>query len=265
MHQKVRSLFISDVHLGTPDCQADHLLRLLSDTQAAEIYLVGDIVDLESLEERPFWQPAHTQVLMTLVSLAESGVRVVFIPGNHDAACRLFDGENWRGIEILRETDYVARDGARFRIRHGDELDTFGTGKSWLESIGGTLYGVSCRLNTWYNAARRRLSMSYSPWSVNVKQRLKAAMSYIHAFEEKALNEAEELLVDGYICGHIHFANIRSRDGLAYLNCGDWVEHCTAICECEGGGFELWRCADHPQRLAQLSRGWWNQHLPSAA
>ena len=266
MHSRVRSLFISDVHLGTPDCQAGHLLRLLNTTSASQLFLVGDIVDIKALSNRAFWHRTHTLVLERLLELASQGTRVVYVPGNHDAECRAFCGDRWRGIEICRELDYVALDGSRFRVRHGDELDETGHGKRWLESVGETLYGFSCRLNTWYNSARQRMDMTYTPWSATVKRRLGKAMAYIQNFEDKALREARDLLVDGYICGHIHFANIRHQGGVAYLNDGDWVEHCTAICELEQGGFELWHCADRSERLATLPSHWWTDSpLPSAA
>lgn len=266
MHKQVKSLFISDVHLGTPNCQAGHLLNLLSSTSAREIYLVGDIVDLKAIQNRGFWHPSHTAVIEKLLQLAQSGTRVVYVPGNHDAECRAFCGGGWRNLEIKHELDYLAIDGARYRVRHGDELDQTGEGKRWLESVGETLYEFSCRINTWYNAARQRLSMDYRPWSVTVKRRLSKAMAYIQSFEDRALRESQRLLVDGYICGHIHFANIRREGGVVYMNDGDWVEHCTTLCELEQGGFELWHCADSCQRLATLPPHWWlDTPLPNAA
>ncbi len=266
MHKHVKSLFVSDVHLGTPNCQAGHLLKLLNTTSAREIYLVGDIVDILAMENRAFWHPSHTAVIERLLELARTNTKVVYVPGNHDADCRAFCGDQWRGIEVVRELDYVAVDGARYRVRHGDELDEHGEGKRWLESVGETLYGFSCRLNTWCNAARQRMFLNYTPWSVSVKRRLSRAMQYIQSFEDKALEESRRLLVDGYICGHIHFANIRREGGFVYMNDGDWVEHCTTICELEHGGFELWHCADKTQRLAALPPRWWTEtSLPDAA
>ncbi|MEM9181553.1 MAG: UDP-2,3-diacylglucosamine diphosphatase [Pseudomonadota bacterium] len=265
MHSRVRSLFVSDVHLGTPDCQAGHLLHLLNTTTARRLFLVGDIVDIKAMNSRAYWHPTHTRVLERLLELANSGTRVVYVPGNHDEEARAFCGAEWRGIEIRRELDYVAVDGSRYRVRHGDELDELGQGKRWLESVGETLYGFSCRLNTWYNSARQRMDLTYSPWSVSIKRRLSKAMAYIQCFEERAMNEARGLLVDGYICGHIHFANIRCVDGIAYLNDGDWVEHCTTICELEQGGFELWRCADRSECLATLPSHWWTDSPLSSA
>ncbi|MEM9533331.1 MAG: UDP-2,3-diacylglucosamine diphosphatase [Pseudomonadota bacterium] len=266
MKNQIRSLFVSDVHLGTPNCKADYLLRLLREKQMDQLYLVGDIVDIQAFGARPYWSRQHTEVVETILALADEGTRVVYVPGNHDAQCRAFVGDHWRGVEIHQEVDYTARDGARFRIRHGDELDELGHGSSWLESVGETLYGFSCRLNTWYNAARQRFSLNYTPWSISVKRRLSKAMAYVQCFEDRALAEARRIAVDGYICGHIHFANVRCEGGVAYMNDGDWVEHCTALCELPEGGFELWHCADRYQKLAELPLNWWmGDTLPTAA
>ncbi len=267
MRTIARALFVSDVHLGTPNCQARYLLRLLDQVQASKIYLVGDIIDLQAMSARAYWHPTHSAVIHRLMNLVESGVEVIYIPGNHDALLRRFHGQTFGGIKILREALHTAPDGSRYCIRHGDELDPTRQGKRWIESLGETLYASICWVNRWYNAARSNMRMDYSPLSVNVKRRVRKAMEFIHGFEERALAAAKSESVDGYICGHIHHATIRQQNGLLYLNDGDWVEHCTVLCEPPDGGFELWQFTEQSRLLAQVPPRWWQQEqlLPSAA
>jgi len=267
MDRSVRSLFISDVHLGTPDCKADFLLALLRRTQVDTLYLVGDIVDIEALRQRPWWHDSHTAVLQQLVAMAARGTRVIYIPGNHDAMMRRFAGRSMAGIEIHKQFEHVAADGRRFQVCHGDELDVAGRGRSWLIHLGESLYEFNCRLNRWVNHARSRFDLGYWPLSIEIKQRIGKAMEFIRGFENRAIHRALDLGVDGYICGHIHYASVRGHAGILYMNDGDWVEHCTALCERLHGGFELWQCT-HERRLISATPARARQQpepLPSAA
>ncbi len=267
MDKSVRALFVSDVHLGTPNCQARYLLNLLSTVRTERLFLLGDVIDIQAISQRAYWSSSHSAVAHKILSLASAGVEVVYVPGNHDALLRRFDGQKISGVRFANRFEYVALDGSRYLLRHGDELDPTRQGKRWIESLGETLYESICWVNRWYNAARNSVNLEYTPLSVGLKRRVKQAMEFIHGFEDRAIAAAKRLPVDGYICGHVHHAAIRQEGGVAYLNDGDWVEHCTVLCEPQSGGFELWQWTERQRLLASLPPEWWryDEPLPTAA
>lgn len=257
-----RSIFLSDVHLGTADCQAGYLLDFLRRTRCRFLYLVGDIVDLEAMASRPLWRPEHGAVLGEILRKAESGTRVIYIPGNHDAALRGLAGQRIGAIEVRLDAVHVGADGRRFRVSHGDEYDPADFGRGWLHGLGDRAYRFIRWANRAFNRLRRRFDLPYLPLSIVTKSRIGKALEYIRRFEHSASAHAAELGLDGQICGHIHFGGIRIIDGVLYCNDGDWVEHCTALTEDFDGVLELLHWSEHRTMLAQAGAG---QVIPAPA
>lgn len=250
---RFRSIFISDVHLGTPDCKAAYLLDFLRSTRSEFLYLVGDIIDLEALALRSYWHPLHSAILGELLHKAETGTQVIYIPGNHDAPLRGLVGQKIGAAEVRLNAIHTGADGRRYRVSHGDEFDPEQIGRPWLIRIGDVGLRHLCRINRGFNALRRRFKLPYLPLSIITKSRLGKALAYIQRFEESVAQAAHDHAVDGHICGHIHYGGIRRINGALYLNDGDWVEHCTALTEDEHGTMELLHWSEHRTALARTS------------
>lgn len=245
-----RSIFISDVHLGLRDCQADYLLDFLTSTRCETLYLVGDILDFENLQRTPFWHPTHSAVLGELFAIAARGTRVIYIPGNHDAVLRSFVGQRFAGIDILRNAVHIGVDGRRYRVSHGDEFDGEHGTPAWLARVGDLMQGFVCGMNRIVNNVSRAFGLRYRPVSIAIKQRIAAARRFIRAFETRVGADAKSHGFDGHICGHIHFGRIENQDGVLYINDGDWVEHCTALVEHADGQLELLHWTECRETLA---------------
>ncbi len=237
--RKYRALFISDVHLGMRACQADLLIDFLRRYNADTIYLVGDIIDGWALKSGWYWPQSHNDVVQKLLRKARKGARLVYIPGNHDEFLRDYLGTHFGGIDVVNEAVHVAADGKRYLVIHGDLFDVVIKHARWLALLGSGAYDAAIVLNTAVNAIRRRLGFTY--WSLSrwAKLKVKNAVNFIGEFEQVLSAEASRHGADGVICGHIHHATIREIDGLIYINCGDWVESCTAVAEHFDGTFEI--------------------------
>ena len=237
--RRIRTLFLSDIHLGIRGCQADSLLDFLRHYEADTIYLVGDIVDGWQLKSAWYWPQSHNDVVQKLLRKARKGTRIVYVPGNHDEFLRDYYGSHFGGIEVVASAIHAAADGRRYLVIHGDLFDVVIRHARWLAMLGSHAYDVAIWLNTHFNAVRRALGLSY--WSLSrwAKLRIKNAVSFIGEFERALAGEARRHKVDGVICGHIHHPAFRMVDGLLYVNCGDWVESCTAAVEHFDGRFEI--------------------------
>lgn len=235
----VRTVFISDVHLGTPGCQAEALLDFLRCVECETLYLVGDIVDGWQLMRRWYWPQAHNDVVQKVLRKARKGTRVVLVPGNHDEFARRYLGHSFGGIEVVEDAVHQTADGRRFWITHGDLFDGVVQCAPWLAHIGDGLYTVALRLNRALNSARARLGLPYWSLSRYLKLKVKRAVSFIGDFEMAVIREAKRRGVDGVVCGHIHHAELRTVDGLTYANDGDWVESLTALVEHGDGRLEV--------------------------
>ena len=244
-----RTAFVSDVHLGLPHCQAAYLLDFLRSIECEHLYLVGDIIDLENLLKRPWWHAEHGDVLAEIFAMAARGVRVTYIPGNHDAQLRRFAGQRFAGVEIRLDAVHVAADGRRYRVSHGDEHDSPDAAPAWLLRVGDVMQGFLCAVNRHCNALLRRLGLNYLPLSILIKRRIGTARRFIQAFESRVSASAREAGYDGHICGHIHYGHIREDDGVLYVNDGDWVEHCTALVEHHDGALELLHWTERQRSL----------------
>ncbi|MGE8942741.1 UDP-2,3-diacylglucosamine diphosphatase [Leptospira interrogans] len=242
--RRYRTLFVSDIHLGTRACQADAFLDFLKYHEAETIYLVGDIVDLWRVKRGPIWLQSHNDVLQKLLRQVRKGTRLVFIPGNHDEGLRDFCGSQFGGIEIKRQDVHETADGRRMLVMHGDEFDVVFRYAKWLAFVGDRSYELALWTNQPLNWVRRHLGFGYWSLSAYLKYRVKSAVNFIGEFERALASEAKRNDVDGIICGHIHHAADRMIEGVRYLNCGDWVESCTAIVEEQNGAMRVIRWRD---------------------
>jgi len=251
---RCRSAFISDVHLGTPDCKAAYLLDFLRQLRCEKLYLVGDIIDMEALAKRHWWHAQHSAVIAEVVALARRGVDVTYIPGNHDAPLRALQGQNFAGVRITLDAVHVGADGRRYRVSHGDEFDTEHVGRGWMLQLGDAMHRFICWGNRRLHAVRQRMDLPYLPLSIIVKSHIGKALAYIRAYEERVACTAREQGFDGHICGHIHFGQVRQIGNVLYLNDGDWVEHCTALVEDHTGAMELLHWSEQATALGRASR-----------
>ncbi|MCC6946211.1 MAG: UDP-2,3-diacylglucosamine diphosphatase [Bradyrhizobiaceae bacterium] len=238
--RRFRSLFISDVHLGSRGCQADLLLDFLRHHDAGTIYLVGDIVDGWQLRSSWYWPQAHNDVVQKILRKARKGTRIIYIPGNHDEVLRDYLGTHFGGIEVVEQTVHEAADGRRYLVIHGDLFDVVIRHARWLAHVGDHAYELAIFVNRVFNGFRRLFGLTYWSLSQWAKLKVKNAVNFIGEFETVLAAEAHRQGVDGVICGHIHHAAIRN-DGVIYINCGDWVESCTAVAEHDDGRFEIIR------------------------
>jgi UDP-2,3-diacylglucosamine pyrophosphatase LpxH len=241
MSFRCKTLWISDVHLGTSASRAADLLEFLTSVHAEKIYLVGDIVDLERMQVRPQFPGVHRQLVSLLIRLANTSTDVVFIPGNHDYQFRDLAGTDICGIPVRLEAEHLTGDGRRLLITHGDILDSRIRHGTNLERFGAAAYGVLQQLDVLINQLRSRLGHDYVSIMSQVKRRLSSANEYIHRFEEVAAGYARERGFDGIVCGHIHRPGIRDIGGTLYANDGDWVEHRTALAEDDNGTLAILR------------------------
>lgn len=238
-HRKVRAVFISDVHLGTPGCQAGALLDFLRCVESEHLYLVGDIVDGWQLRRRWYWPQAHNDVVQKLLRKARKGTRVVFVPGNHDEFARRYVGHDFGGIEVVEDCIHRTADGRQFWVMHGDLFDGVVQCAKWLAHLGDHAYEFTLKLNRHLNSLRARLGLPYWSLSRYLKLKVKRAVSFIGDFEAAVAKEARKRGLDGVVCGHIHHAELRDIDGITYANDGDWVESLTALVEHHDGRLEI--------------------------
>ena len=234
-----RTVFISDVHLGTRGCQAELLLDFIRHMECDTLYLVGDIIDGWKLRSGWYWPQSHNDVVQKILRLARKGVSVIYVPGNHDEAARDYCGIHFGGVVIARDAIHETADGRRFLVTHGDEFDGVVQHAKWLAFLGDWSYRTVLMLNTWFNLVRRRMGFGYWSLSAYLKVKVKNALQFIENFETAVAEEARRRGVDGVICGHIHKAEMREIQGVTYINDGDWVESCTALVEHLDGRLEI--------------------------
>jgi UDP-2,3-diacylglucosamine pyrophosphatase LpxH len=246
---RYRSIWVSDVHLGFRGCQAEFLLDFLQATDCKQLYLVGDIIDLWAMKGGVHWPQAHNNVVRAVLDKAKGGTEVIYVPGNHDELLRAHAGSEFGNVLIREEAVHTTADGRRFLVLHGDRFDHVVQTQRWLAVLGSHAYDLLLGLNHRLNWARRRLGLGYWSLAAFLKQRVKNAVNYIGDYEQAVAAEAKAHGVDGMICGHIHHAEIRDIDGIAYCNCGDWVESCTALVEHHDGSMELLRWTEEQETL----------------
>ena len=237
--RRYRTLWISDLHLGTPDCQAEALLGFLKHTECETLYLVGDIIDGWQLRRQWYWPQAHNDVVQKLLRKARKGCKVVFIPGNHDEFARRYVTHNFGGVDVVDDCMHTLADGRRLWITHGDLFDGVIQCAKWLAYLGDSAYEFVLRVNAHFNSLRARLGLPYWSLSKYLKLKVKRAVSYVNDFEAAVAREARSRGLQGVVCGHIHHAEMRLIDGTLYCNDGDWVESLTALVEHGDGRLEI--------------------------
>jgi UDP-2,3-diacylglucosamine pyrophosphatase LpxH len=234
-----RAIFISDLHLGTPGCQAEALLEFLKTHTCDTLYLVGDIIDGWQLRRKWYWPQAHNDVVQKLLRKARKGCRVIYVPGNHDEFARDFLDHSFGGVEVVEHAVHITADGKKLWVIHGDYFDGVIQFAKWLAYLGDTLYDWALKANRHLNYMRGRLGMPYWSLSAYLKLKVKKAVNFISDFEVAVAHEAKKLGYDGVVCGHIHHAEIRNIDGVLYCNDGDWVESLSTLVEHHDGRLEI--------------------------
>lgn len=253
---KVRSVWISDIHLGFRGCSADFLLDFLHKVECEYLYLVGDIIDVWEMKKKMFWPQAHNNVIRTLLGKAKHNTKVIYVPGNHDEMLRDYDGAVFGNVEIQNEVIHTTADNRKLLILHGDQFDSVVKISPLLAKVGSRLYEWLLRANRYVNLVRRKLGFSYWSLAAFLKHKVKNAVQYISNFEEAVAHEAARQGVDGVVCGHIHRAEIARHHNVDYYNCGDWVESCTALVEHPNGEMEILHWTDMvelPKALVQAA------------
>jgi UDP-2,3-diacylglucosamine pyrophosphatase LpxH len=248
---RLRSVFVSDVHLGSKGCRADALLEFLKSVEVDYLFLVGDIVDLWAMRKNFYWPQEHNNVVRTVLGKAKGGTRVIFIPGNHDEEFREFCGSVFGNLEIHREYVHRTADGRQLLVMHGDEFDTVVKCSPWLAKLGSTVYDFILSLNTHVNSIRRLFGYPYWSLASYLKHKAKTAVQYIASFEQAVAHAARKRGVDGVVCGHIHRPEISEIAGVQYCNDGDWVESCSALVEDMNGRLALWSWPEVRDRVMQ--------------
>ena len=251
--RRYRTVWISDVHLGTRGCNAAMLVDFLRAIECETLYLVGDIVDGWRLRKGWYWPDAHNEVVRRVLKMAHRGTRVVLIAGNHDEMLRPYAGMNFGGVQVALDAIHLTADGRRLLVTHGDEFDAVVLYARWLAFLGDKAYALLLRANVLFNAVRRRFKLPYWSLSAYLKKRVKNAVQFICAYEEAVAAAARERQVDGVVCGHIHSAEIRQIGDITYYNDGDWVESCTALVEEPDGAMRLIDWAEEARRAARAA------------
>lgn len=252
--RRYRTIWISDIHLGTKGCNAEMLIDFLDSTDSETMYLVGDIIDGWRLKKKFYWPPAHNDVVWRILKRARRGTRIVYIPGNHDEMFRQFSGLNFGGVEIRRAAFHETADGRKLMVIHGDEFDGVMLAHRWLAFVGDALYHATMALSHWVSLVRRQLRLPYWSLSKMAKHKVKNAVEFIYRFEEVVARAAAARKVDGVVCGHIHTAEMREFDGIRYYNDGDWVEGCTALVEHFDGRMEILHWPEEIARRKEAAR-----------
>lgn len=248
----LRTVFISDIHLGFKGCSADLLLDFLHNVEMEYLFLVGDIIDVWSMKKTMFWPQSHNNVLRTILGKAKKGTKVVFVPGNHDEVFRDFDGAVFGNLSIHREYVHEGAHGRRMLVLHGDEFDSVVKCSPWLAKLGSSLYDLLLAANPHINRVRRWFDLPHWSLSAYLKSKAKKAVQYIGSFEDAVAQAARKRGVDTVVCGHIHHAEIRDIDGILYCNDGDWVESCTSLIEDMNGHLRL---IDWPKARTEMQVG----------
>jgi UDP-2,3-diacylglucosamine pyrophosphatase LpxH len=261
----IRSIFVSDLHLGCKYANAAALLSFLKEQQPRYLYLVGDIIDGWRLRRGWYWDDSYSFLIRRVLGMLKTGTIVRYTPGNHDEFLRHFI-DSLGSVQIADEFIHHTADGQRVLVTHGDQFDSVVRHARWLSLLGDVGYNALLALNRWFNLARRCCGFGYWSLSSAIKRQVKSATNFISDFEEVVTRHAASKGCDAVLCGHIHTPIISQRNGVRYLNCGDWVESCTAIVEYTDGTFELIHRPSHRDELmpAASDTGFFGESTPFA-
>jgi len=266
---KLRSIWLSDIHLGHNGCQVDYLLEFLRCTETRHLYLVCDIIDMWSMQRRLYWPQKHNNAIRAFLGKAKHKTRVVFVPGNHDEKLREYCGLEFGNISIQKQAEHTLANGKKLLMLHGDEFDGVIGASRFIGKLGSAAYDVLLSMNLVLNWFRRHLGFGHWSLSAYLKLKVKNAVKFISSYEEAVTRQAIRHQVDGVICGHIHHAEIAPLNGLLYGNCGDWVESCTALVETTDGTLSLLKWSSERKLLLQFAPADWagipcvaDKHIP---
>ena len=247
-----RTIWVSDVHLGSKSARADYLVDFLKSTECEKLYLVGDIIDFWSMRKTTFWPQSHNDVIREILRKSKQGTQVIYIPGNHDMLLRDHAGLVFGNISIQLQDIHETKTGQRLLVTHGDEFDQIVTCNRLKSFFGNHAYDFLIWLNRVVNRVRKRFDMPYWSLATYLKHKSKNAIEYIHRFEQAVAYEVEKKDVDGLVCGHLHRAEMETINGVLYCNDGDWVESCTALVEKDDGMLQLIHWADDKHALKKI-------------
>ena len=250
-----RTIWISDLHIGSTQCQADALLDFLKHNDSEKLYLVGDIIDFWSLSKKMYWPQDHNTIIQKFLRKARHGTQIIYIPGNHDENVRDYDNYVFGGIVVKKSDIHTTLLGKRYLIVHGDEYDTIAKHHKWIAKLGSVGYDLLIEINRFLRMVRQLFGVrSNFSLAAFVKFKVKNVVQFISDYEESIVHSLKNGNLDGVICGHIHHAEIKNIEGFQYVNTGDFVESCTAIVENHDGTLELlkWRKQEIPLLAAQL-------------
>lgn len=240
--RRYKTIFISDLHIGSTQCQADTLLDFLKHNESETLYLVGDIIDFWALSKRVYWPRDHNTIIQKILRKARHDTKVIYVPGNHDENVREYDEHVFGDIEVRNSIVHTTVDGKRFLVVHGDEYDTIAKYHQWIAKLGSKGYDFLLEVNRAVRAVRRVMGIqSHFSLAAYIKFKVKNAVQFISDYEQSIVMTLKDEGLDGVICGHIHHAEIKQMDGFLYVNTGDFVESCTAIVEHDCGRLELIR------------------------
>ncbi|PWU13846.1 MAG: UDP-2,3-diacylglucosamine hydrolase [Verrucomicrobia bacterium] len=248
-----RAVWISDVHLGTKHSQVHKLLEFLRETECDYLYIVGDLLDGWQLRRKWYWADEYNVLIQKLLRKNRKHTKVIFIPGNHDEFLEKFVGINFGSVRLVERAIHFAADGKRYLVIHGHQFDGLTQFNRVLERLGSALYDRILDLNVWINRIRRMLGFGYWSFASYVKQKAKGAVKYVTDYEEAMVQFARKNGMAGIICGHIHRPEIRQIGDMVYMNCGDWIENCTALVEDFDGKFGLIKY--HENNVVHPGRG----------
>ncbi|MDW3204357.1 MAG: UDP-2,3-diacylglucosamine diphosphatase [Alphaproteobacteria bacterium] len=248
--RKVRTVFVSDIHLGTRHCQAELVADFLDAHEAETIYLIGDIIDGWRLKRSWYWPQTHEAVIQRLLKSASRGTTVYFVPGNHDEFARVYAGRMVAKVAVRDHVVHQTADGRQYLVTHGDQYDPVMQRAKWLAHLGDWFYELALTSNTVVNWGRRRLGLGYWSLGAFAKRHVKTFIGIIGQFETVVAEDVRRRGLHGVICGHIHHAVGREMGGIHYLNAGDWVESCTAIIEHLDGRLEVVRWTEGARQAA---------------
>lgn len=237
--RRVRSIFLSDVHLGTQHCQAELLIDFLNAHDCDQVYLIGDIIDGWRLNKTWYWPDTHEKVVDSILHQGRAGTKVFYIPGNHDEFAHDFADQLAEHVHIIEEVIHETACGRHYLVIHGDQFDVVLQNAKWVAYMGDWFYELCLKSNTWLNLVRNRLGLGYWSLGAFAKRHVKSFINIIGQYENVVAEEVQRRGVHGVICGHIHHAESRNMKGIHYVNSGDWVESCSAVVEDFDGTLEV--------------------------
>lgn len=238
--KKYKTVWISDIHLGTRSCKSELLLSFLKNISTEKLYLVGDIADGWVLKQRWYWPQEHNDVVRRLLKMAKN-TEVIYIPGNHDEFIRGYCPLSFGDVKIRTYDIHTTANGKRLVVLHGDIFDGFVTKSKIVAQLGSVLYDFIVQLNDLHHSINKKIGNDYWSLSEFIKSKTKEAIRATERFENAAFEYARLKGYDGIVCGHLHYATIKDTNGIVYVNDGDWVETCSAAVETADGTLEIVR------------------------